>query len=52
MAKLENIFFNRVLDQFLECKNLDNKKSLALFGKIGAPAKNNFDKVLELRQAR
>ena len=47
MAKIGNIFFNRTLNQFLECKDLDSKKSLSLVEKIQASVGDNLDKVLE-----
>ena len=47
MAKIGNIFFNRTLNQFLECKDLDSKKGLSLIEKIGASVGDNLDKVLE-----
>ncbi len=47
MAKIGNIFFNRTLNQFLECKDLGSKKGLSLVGKIRASAGDNLDKVLE-----
>jgi hypothetical protein len=50
MAKLEYILFNRTSNQFLDCKNLDNKKDFALSGKVRVSVKNNPDKILEIRQ--
>jgi len=47
MAKIGNIFFNRTLNQFLECKDLGSKKGLSLVGKIRTSAGDNLDKVLE-----
>ena len=47
MAKIGNIFFNRTLNQFLECGDLGSKKGLSLVGKIRASAGDNLDKVLE-----
>jgi serine/threonine-protein kinase len=46
MAKLGNILFNRTLNQFLECKDLEGKKGLSLIGKIREAASDNLDKVL------
>ena len=46
MAKLGNILFNRTLNQFLECKDLDGKKGLSLIGKIREAASDNLEKVL------
>ena len=46
MAKLGNILFNRTLNQFLECKDLDGKKGLSLIGKIRNAVSDNLDKVL------
>lgn len=47
MAKIGNIFFNRTLNQFLECKDLGSKKGLSLVEKIQASVGDNLDKVLE-----
>ncbi|MFV2030849.1 MAG: protein kinase, partial [Gammaproteobacteria bacterium] len=47
MAKLDKFLFNRALNQFLECKNLDSKKGLELSEKVRTLAKDYLDKVLE-----
>ena len=47
MAKLDKFLFNRVLKQFLECKDLDGNKGLGLTEKIRNLTKDNLDKVLE-----
>jgi hypothetical protein len=47
MAKIGNIFFNRTLNQFLECKDLGSKKGLSLGEKIRASVGDNLEKVLE-----
>jgi serine/threonine-protein kinase len=46
MAKLGNILFNRTLNQFLECKDLDGKKGQSLIGKIREAVSDNLEKVL------
>jgi serine/threonine-protein kinase len=47
MAKLGNIFFNRTLNQFLECEDPGGKKALSLVEKLRESADTNLDKVLE-----
>jgi len=47
MAKLGNIFFNRTLNQFLECDDPHGKKGLSLVEKLREAADANLDKVLE-----
>jgi len=47
MAKLGNIFFNRTLNQFLECADPGGKKGLSLVEKLREAADANLDKVLE-----
>ncbi len=47
MAKLGNMFFNRTLNQFLECEDPGSKKGLSLVDKLGEAAHANLDKVLE-----
>jgi serine/threonine protein kinase len=47
MAKLGNIFFNRTLNQFLECEDPGGKKALSLVEKLREAADTNLDKVLE-----
>ncbi len=47
MAKIGNIFFNRTLNQFLECDDLKSKKALSLMEKIRASAGDNLEKVLQ-----
>jgi serine/threonine-protein kinase len=47
MAKLGNIFFNRTLNQFLECKDPSGKKGLSLVEKLKESTDSNLDKVLE-----
>ena len=47
MAKLGNIFFNRTLNQFLECEDPSGKKGLSLVEKLKEAADTNLDKVLE-----
>ena len=47
MAKLGNIFFNRTLNQFLECENPSGKKGLSLVEKLRDSTDSNLDKVLE-----
>ncbi|MCP4877658.1 MAG: serine/threonine protein kinase [Gammaproteobacteria bacterium] len=47
MAKLGNILFNRTLNQFVECKELDSKKSLSLAKKLRESVGDNLDKVLQ-----
>jgi tRNA A-37 threonylcarbamoyl transferase component Bud32 len=47
MAKLGNIFFNRTLNQFLECENPGGKKGLSLVEKLRESTDSNLDKVLE-----
>jgi len=47
MAKLDKFLFNRVLKQFLECKDLDSEKGLVLTEKIRNLTKDNLDKILE-----
>ena len=47
MAKIGNIFFNRTLNHFLECDDLESKKALSLMEKIRASAGDNLEKVLE-----
>jgi serine/threonine-protein kinase len=47
MAKLGNIFFNRTLNQFLECEDPGGKKGLSLVEKLREAADANLDKVLE-----
>ena len=46
MAKLENIFFNRTLNQFLECKDPGGKKGLSLVEKLRESTDSNLNKVL------
>ena len=48
MAKLGNIFFNRTLNQFLECEDPGSKKGLSLVEKLRESADSNLDKVLEV----
>jgi eukaryotic-like serine/threonine-protein kinase len=47
MAKLGNIFFNRTLNQFLECDDPASQKGLSLVEKLRDAADANLDKVLE-----
>jgi len=47
MAKLGNIFFNRTLNQFLECDDPHGQKGLSLVEKLREAADANLDKVLE-----
>ena len=47
MAKLGNIFFNRTLNQFLECDDPRGQKGLSLVEKLREAADANLDKVLE-----
>jgi len=47
MAKLGKIFFNRTLNQFLECENPGGKKALSLVEKLREATDTNLDKVLE-----
>ncbi len=47
MAKLGNILFNRTLNQFVECKELDSKKGLSLAKKLRESVGDNLDKVLQ-----
>jgi tRNA A-37 threonylcarbamoyl transferase component Bud32 len=47
MAKLGNIFFNRTLNQFLECEHPGGKKGLSLVEKLRESTDSNLDKVLE-----
>jgi hypothetical protein len=47
MAKLGNIFFNRTLNQFLECEDPSGKKGLSLVEKLKEATDTNLDKVLE-----
>ena len=47
MAKLGNIFFNRTLNQFLECDDPGGKKGLSLVEKLRESTDSNLDKVLE-----
>ena len=47
MAKLGNIFFNRTLNQFLECDDPGGQKGLSLVEKLREAADVNLDKVLE-----
>jgi len=47
MAKLGNIFFNRTLNQFLECEDPAGQKGLSLVEKLREAANANLDKVLE-----
>ncbi|MCP4232428.1 MAG: protein kinase [Aestuariibacter sp.] len=46
MSKLNSILFNRTINQFLECEDLDSKKALSLAAKIRASAKDQLDKIL------
>lgn len=46
MSKLNSILFSRTLNQFLECKDLDGKKGLALADKIRVSARDQLDKLL------
>ena len=46
MSKLNSILFNRVVKQFLECKDLGSKKGLALANKIRGSAKGQLEKLL------
>lgn len=47
MAKFGNIFFNRTLNQFLECDDPGGQKGLSLVEKLRAAADVNLDKVLD-----
>ena len=47
MAKLGNMFFNRTLNQFLECEDPSGKKGLSLVEKLKEATDTNLDKVLE-----
>ena len=47
MAKLGNMFFNRTLNQFLECDDPGGQKGLSLVEKLREAADVNLDKVLE-----
>lgn len=47
MAKLGSIFFNRTLNQFLECEDPGGKKGLSLVEKLRESTNSNLDKVLE-----
>lgn len=47
MAKLGNIFFNRTLNQFLECEDPAGKRGKSLVDKLRDAADANLDKVLE-----
>jgi len=47
MAKLGNIFFNRTLNQFLECENPGGKIGLSLVEKLKESTDSNLHKVLE-----
>jgi serine/threonine-protein kinase len=47
MAKLGKIFFNRTLNQFLECEDPGGKKAMSLVEKLKEAADTNLDKVLE-----
>ena len=47
MAKLGKIFFNRTLNQFLECEDAGGKKAMSLVEKLKEAADTNLDKVLE-----
>ncbi|MEM7562390.1 MAG: serine/threonine-protein kinase [Pseudomonadota bacterium] len=47
MAKLGNIFFNRTLNQFLECQDLSSSKATTLTKRIGESVNENLDKILE-----
>lgn len=46
MAKLSSILFNRAINQFLECKDLESKKGKQLTEKIGQSAKDFLEKIL------
>ncbi len=47
MASLNAILFNRTINQFLDCDNLDGGKGKALTEKIRKSAKDYLDKILE-----
>ena len=47
MARLSAILFNRTINQFLDCDNLDSGKGKALTEKIRKSAKDYLDKILE-----
>ena len=48
MAVLGSILFNRTLKQFLECKDLDSDKGIALTAKIRQSAKESLQRLLEV----
>ncbi len=48
MAVLGSILFNRSLKQFLDCKDLDSDKGIALTGKIRQSAKESLQRLIEV----
>ena len=46
MSKLNSILFNRTVNQFLDCEDLDSKKGLALVDKIRGSAEGQIEKLL------
>ncbi|MDH3389380.1 MAG: protein kinase [Gammaproteobacteria bacterium] len=48
MAKFGNLLFNRTLNQFLECGDLDSKKGLSLAEKLKDSVSDNLEKVLTM----
>ena len=48
MAMLGSILFNRTLKQFLECKDLESDKGVALTDKLRQSAKDSIDRLLQV----
>lgn len=48
MAVLGSILFNRTLKQFLDCKDLDSEKGIALTAKIRQSAKDSLQRLIEV----
>ena len=48
MAVLGSIFFNRTLKQFLDCKDLESEKGVALTEKLRNSAKGSLERLIEV----